>query len=202
MTQSLAPLFSAADFTAAFMALMPRGKVWPRDTDSVIAQTVSCLAPTYARQTLSLQELLADAFPSNPVQLLPEWEETLGLPNPYAGVQTVAQRQAQVLQKFSQPGGQTVAYYLAVIAAIGFAGATITEYTPFQANVSVANSPLYGPTWASAWKITAPNLSVAYFETNVSAANEALFTIVGASELEFLIGQYAPAHTYPLFAVA
>lgn len=201
MTQAAAPLYSSTDFTNALYALMPRGKVWPRDLDSIIAQTISCLAPTYQRQTLSLSDLLADAFPSNPVQLLPEWESTLGLPNPFAGTQTVPQRQAQVLQKFAQDGGQSVPYFLSVIASLGFTGATITEYTPFCANVSVANSPLYSQPWAFAWTVTVPNLSVQYFETNYSCANDALFTLIGTSELQYVIGQYAPAHTYPMFAV-
>jgi uncharacterized protein YmfQ (DUF2313 family) len=200
MTQALAPLFSTADFTAAYLSLMPTGKVWPRDVDSVIAQTIACLAPTYERQTQSLQDLLADAFPSNPVQLLPEWEATLGLPNPFAGVQTIPQRQAQVLQKFANDGGQSVPYFLSVIESLGFTGATITEYTPFCANVGVANGILYGQAWAFGWTVTIPNLSVQYFETNFSAANDALFTLIGTSELEYVIHQYAPAHSYPMFA--
>jgi uncharacterized protein YmfQ (DUF2313 family) len=202
MSQFPAPQFSVSDFTAAYLSLMPTGKVWPRDTDAVIAQTIACLAPTYARQTQDLANLLADAFPSNPVNLLPEWESTLGLPNPYAGSQTVPQRQAQVLQKFANDGGQSVAYFLSVIASLGFTGASITEYTPFCANVGVANSPLCGQPWAFAWKIIAPTISVQYFETNFSTSNEALFTLVGASELEYVIDQYAPAHTIPLFAIA
>ena len=202
MAQSPAPSFSATDFTAAYQALMPGGRVWPRDINAVLSEYISTFSPTYERQTQSLALLIADAFPSNPVLLLPEWEETLGLPNPYAGSQTIPQRQAQVLQKFANDGGQSVPYFLSVLASLGFAGATITEYSPFMANVSVANSPLYGQSWVYAWKITAPYLSVQYFEANFSTANDALFTLVGADELEFIIGQYAPAHTLPLFAVA
>lgn len=201
MSQAPAPFFSSADFTTAYLSLLPRGKVWPRETDAIIAQTIACFSPTYQRQVQSLAALLADAFPSNPVELLFEWEETLGLPNPFAGTQTIAQRQAQVLQKFANSGGQSVAYFLSVIGSLGFAGATITQFAPFRAGISHAGDPDYDQSWSFAWLITAPNLSVSYFSAG-SATNTALYEIIGADELEYLIGQYAPAHTIPLFAVA
>lgn len=201
MAQAAAPQFSTNDFTAAYLSLMPRGPVWPRDSDAVIAETVACFAPTYERQTLSLAALLADAFPSNPVELLYEWEETLGLPNPFAGTQTVAQRQAQVLQKFANSGGQSVPYFLSVIDSLGFTGATITEYKPFLAGHGHAGDPVNSAGWAFVWLITAPNLSVSYFSAG-SAVDTALYELIGAAELEYVIGQDAPAHTIPLFAVA
>jgi uncharacterized protein YmfQ (DUF2313 family) len=200
--QSPAPQYSIADFTGAFKSLLPRGRVWPRDPDAVLAQVMAALAPTYVRQTQSLAALMADAFPVAPVELLPEWEATLGLPNPYAGTQTITQRQAQVALKFAGDGGQSVPYFLSVLNAFGFSGATITEFVPFRANCNSANQPIIGQDWANTWLITAPNLSVQYFETNVSAANESLFAITGAAALEWVIGQYAPAHTYVLFVVA
>ena len=156
--------------------------------------------PVPAGQTQDLANLLADAFPSNPVSLLGEWEETLGLPNPYAGIQTISQRQQQVLQKFANDGGQTVNYFLSVINSLGFTGATITEYTPFAVGDTV-NMPVLGAGWAFAWLITAPNLSVSYLTVG-DTVNTALYEIIGAAQLEYVIDEYAPAHTVPLFAVA
>jgi uncharacterized protein YmfQ (DUF2313 family) len=200
--QAAAPFFSADDFTQALLGLMPRGRIWPRDTDSVIVRTVSSFAPSWERQTTSLAELIADAFPSNPVQLLFEWEETLGLPNPFAGIQSLAQRQAQVLNKFANDGGQSVPYFLSVLTALGFLGATITEFAPFRAGISHAGDPVNSEAWFFTWLITAPNLSVSYFSADTSTAGQPLYTLIGADELEYVIKQYAPAHTIPLFAVA
>ena len=75
-----------------------------------------------------------------------------------------------------------------------------TEYTPFSVGMTVG-LPLLGAGWVFAWLITAPNLSVSYF-TIGDTVGTALYEIIGAQELEFVIQQYAPSHTYSLFAVA
>lgn len=199
--QAAAPIYNADDFTQAYLALMPRGRIWSKEPGSIIYDTVSAFGPTYERQTSSLAALLADSFPSNPVQLIFEWEETLGLPSPYAGVQSLQQRQAHVLNKFANDGGQSVAYFLSVLTALGFTDATITEYAPFRAGFSTSGDSLGEPTIIFDWLITAPNLSVSYFIAG-SIIPLPLYTIEGADELEYIIKQYAPAHTNPLFAVA
>lgn len=187
--------FRAADYRDALLSLLPRGRVWSREPGSVQHALMSGFAPTFERLDARAQGLLYDAFPVNTVELLPEWEASLGLPDPCDGdAQTIEQRRAQVLVRLFNGGGQTVGYYKAVLSRLGYPDATITEYAPFRANVSTANSPLYGDAWWHVWNVNLPGLSVSYFAANSSTANEPLFS-VSTDGVFCTLAAIKPAHT-------
>lgn len=188
-------LFKAADYRSALLALLPRGRVWPREPGSLQYAFMDGCAPTFERLDARAQTLLFDAFPANTLELLPEWELSLGLPDPCDGdEQTVEQRRAQVMVRLVEGGGQSVGYYLAVLSRLGYPDATITEYAPFRTNASVANSALYGDEWWHVWNINLPSLSVFFFRTNVSTTNEPLLS-VSADGVFCTIDAIKPAHT-------
>ena len=146
--------FSASDYAAAFRALLPRGKAWPDDTSSVFMRTVAALAMVYQISDEAAIDLLADAFPVGTVNLLPEWEEALGLPDPCVGSSpTLQQRQAAVYARFIRGGGLNRQRYIDFAAALGFA-ITISTYAPFRAGHARAGQPVYGQAWAFAWAVT------------------------------------------------
>lgn len=197
------PIYSIQDFTGAFKSLLPRGRVWPRDEDSIIGDFCSAMAPSAKRVTDAAVALLIDAFPSTTVQLLPEWEASLGLPDPCAGPsQTIQQRQQQVLAKFTNSGGQSANYFISILASLGFTGITISNYAPFRVGINHIGDPLYSGGWAYTWLITAPNLNVVYFRAGKSTVGEALYNLTNAAVLECIVREYAPAHTNPLFGEA
>jgi len=72
---------TSADYQAALQALLPHGRVWPREPDAVQSRVAAGLAQTAARLHARANYLLRDAFPVAPLELLPEWEATLGLPD-------------------------------------------------------------------------------------------------------------------------
>lgn len=86
-----APFFSSADYLAALQALLPRGRVWPRESDATQTKALSGLAGVYERQNARSNNLLSDAFPITAYELLPEWESTLALPDPILGRDTTIQ---------------------------------------------------------------------------------------------------------------
>ncbi|OTP79500.1 YmfQ family protein [Caballeronia sordidicola] len=195
----LAPFYKAADFLAAMQALLPRGRVWPRDSDAVQTKVFSGLAPCYERQTARANYLLVDAFPKTAVELLPEWEETLGLPDPCAGVApTVTARQAQVVARFSGIGGQTPAYYISYAALLGYT-ITITQYAPARVGQSRVGQPLNGFAWAFAWKINAPLNTIVRSTVGVSRVGDPLASW-GNAVLQCEVSEIIPAHTIPIFA--
>lgn len=101
----LAPVLTSADFLRAFQALMPRGRVWNTDPDSIQTKAASGLTPSYAAQTARSNNLLVDAFPATTYELLPEWEATLGLPDPCAGTSPSTQaRRNQVVARLANSG--------------------------------------------------------------------------------------------------
>lgn len=187
------PEFAAADILAARQNLLPPGRAWSRDADSVQARFLATLAPTSVRVCARGLDLLADAFPAGTEELLPEWEQSLGLPDPCAGASpTIEARRAQVVGRLVGLGGQSVPYYIAVAASLGYA-ITITEYAPFRFGMAFGN-PLNGEAWAYAWQVNAPQFTIDYFQFGASAFGEP-FASWGNAVLQCELMRLKPAHT-------
>ncbi|MDR5815782.1 DUF2313 domain-containing protein [Caballeronia sp. LZ033] len=197
----LAPNFNAADFLAAMQALLPRGRVWPRDPDTIQAKVIAGLAPSYERQTARANYLLVDAFPATTYELLPEWEATLGLPDACAGAApTIQQRRAQVVARLTNLGGASIPYLVGFAASLGYT-VTITQYTQARAGMLKAGQPCCGYDWNFAWKITAPLNTVVRAVAGAMAAGDPL-AAWGNNVLECEFRAIMPAHTIPIFAYA
>ena len=177
------PQFGQADYANAIEALLPRGRVWPRDPASVQSQAVAGFAGTPTRLDAAAMQLIEDGFPSTAVALLPEWEESLGLPDPCAGPEpTIALRQAQVTARFAGLGGQSVAFYTGFAATLGF-DITITEFT---GSLTLANT----------WQVNVPGSNITYFLCDESYIDDTIDLV--ASDAAVLVCEFArlkPAHT-------
>lgn len=194
-----APQYSAADYLAALQSLMPRGRVWPRDGAATLTKALAGLTPVYERQNARANQLLVDAFPASTLELLPEWEETLGLPDPCAGVSpSVAQRRAQVVARLIAVGGQSAPYYIAYALALGYV-ITIKNFVPARAGILRAGDPLNGPAWAHAWQVNAPLNTIRRMQAGTGRAGDALATW-GNAVLECALREVMPAHTVLIFS--
>jgi uncharacterized protein YmfQ (DUF2313 family) len=175
-----APVFTAADFLQAMQNLMPRGRAWPRDLTSLQAKVLGGLAPSIARVSARDNQLIVEALPSTTTELLGEWEESLGLPDPCAGGSpTVDERRAQVVARFANDGGQSAAFFIAYAATLGYV-ITIDVHSPFRFGMRFG-LPLNSVAWAFTWTVNAPL---------AAEANEVL-------ECEF--NRLKPAYTYVNF---
>lgn len=175
---------TADDYANAFRALMPRGRVWQAEQGSTQLALVTALAQEWARLDAAASMLLAEALPGSNLDLVPEWESSLGLPDPCAGPNaTLAQRAAQVLSRFVAGGGQSQAFFISFAAALGFE-ITISTIATFRADVSTAETPLYEEEWLFAWAVT------------VVSNTSGLSNDVLLCELN----QLKPAHTYVMIA--
>lgn len=192
-------LYSQADYQAALQALLPPGRAWSRDPAAVQNKVMAGLAPSYVRLDARAQTLLVDAFPGSTVELLPEWEASTGLPDPCEGDdQVVQQRRQRVVNRLVNTGGQSKAYFIGVIESLGFTDAGITEYTPFKADVSVADSAVYDESWAFAWTLNVPGLRTFDFVADVSTADEPLL-IISDDVIVCTIEALKPAHTLVIY---
>jgi uncharacterized protein YmfQ (DUF2313 family) len=199
----LAPLNSALDFLLAFQRLLPRGRIWHRGWGTVQAEDLITLFPQTVRLNQRALDVLRETFPCTTDELLPEWEATLGLPDPCIGeLATIQQRQAAVCAKFAARGGQSAAYFVALAAALGFT-ITITTFRPFYASEGRVDEPLFDEQWAYVWQVTIVNPSQAfvYFRVDQSTVDEPLVAF-GNSVLECLFNAMKPAHTEIIFAYA
>lgn len=145
------PVYDRNDFASAFMALLPFGPVWPRDQDAVLPQVAAALVPTYERMTFRAAALLTEAPMYTLTEMLPEWEATLGLPDPCAGPEpTIELRRQGVAAAIAARGGQSIPYFTAIAFLLGSV-IQVEEFTPFQADVSGADDPDCEPGWAHVW---------------------------------------------------
>lgn len=149
----------AGDFLRAFMSLLPRGRVWSRDVSSVQSRALLGLVTIYEDSTARANQLLVDAFPGSTYELLPEWELTLGLPDPCAGpAPTIQARRAQVVARLTAAGGQSIPYFTGLAKSLGYE-VTVTQFMPSRFGKRFG-TPFGGVDWAHAWQINAPTFTV------------------------------------------
>jgi uncharacterized protein YmfQ (DUF2313 family) len=194
-----APIFTTEDYLQALEKLLPRGPVWQTDPDSIQAKTERGLVAAWWRVNVADYNLLVDAFPASAVGLLPEWEATLGLPDPCIGEGgTISQRQKLVVAKLTNGGGQSAQYYIDLLASYGYA-ITITNFSPFRAGQSHAGDPLGGPWSFYTFQVNAPLNSIAYFRAGAGRAGDPLQTW-GNAVLECIVNELKPAHVVVVFS--
>ena len=193
-----APEFTAEDFANAMTALLPRGRVWPRDIDTIMRATLMGLSPTYVRNQDRANNLLVDSFPATAVELLPEWEASVGLPDPCAGpAPTIPQRQAQVVARFAKSGGQSTAYFIDLAATLGY-NITITEFSPSRFGMRMGQR-FGGSAWAYTWQVNAPLYGFHKFLFGANRMGDR-FATFGNAVLECELNAVKPAHTILVFS--
>lgn len=187
-----------ADMTVAVQALMPQGVVWPRQEGTDQWKVLSGIAATANRLRARARALLVDAFPPTAFHLLPEWEATLGLPDPCAGAApTLQARRAQVTARLAGEGGQSVPFLIAHAATLGYA-ITIREFAPSRLGHMRLGDRMQGPPWAHALAIEAPPESPVVFRLSQSLLGER-FRTWGNAVLECEIRAVAPGHAAVFF---
>lgn len=108
-------------YRSHLQALLPTGAAWPRDPDAVLTQALTAMADTLARAHNRALDLIEEADPRTTLELLEDWERVCGLPDPCSGQpDTIAGRRAQIVARLTATGGQSIAYFVALAAALGF----------------------------------------------------------------------------------
>jgi len=168
-------------YKAQILTLLPRGVAWQGEN---LRALVSSFAGEIFRVSQGADNLAVEVIPSTADELLADYERLVGLPYPgFDLADTTEGRRADVVASLIAQGGQSKAYFLAVIAAHGHEGATITDgYVPFHAG-SYCGTPLYGEAWLFYWQVN--------------------LTEAGPDDLlEYLLNKYKPAHTVVGFVYA
>ncbi|MFM8333102.1 MAG: YmfQ family protein [Candidatus Methylumidiphilus sp.] len=122
-------LRTAADYFRALQSLLPTGPAWPRTDDSNLSRLLSAIAEEFARLEARAVRLLDEASPAKTIELLTDWESWLGLPSTCMALepQSFEQRQAAVVSKLTDVGGQRAEDFIALAARLG-AVVTITVF--------------------------------------------------------------------------
>lgn len=184
-----------ADFVAALRALLPRGLAWDFAPGSTAVAALSGLAAPMAvlhARAGDLSEREAD--PAQASELLAAWEQAYGLPDLCVGDgQTQQERRAALVARIGASGGQSIAYYTAVAAALGYA-ITIQEFRPFYLGYRTIGSPLLDVEAAFRWRVIAPEITPVFFRLGLSTCGEP-FVAGSNTALECVLTRIKPAHT-------
>lgn len=183
------------DFAAALRALLPRGLAWSHEDGGVASQTLAGLAAAFAAlhtRAADLSERESD--PAQTAELLAAWERAYGLPDLCVGDgQTQQERRAALVARIGASGGQSIAYYTAVAASLGYT-ITIEEFRPFRLGYSAFGDPLLDEEAAFRWRVIAPEITAVFFRFGVSAFGEP-FVRASNAALECVLTRIKPAHT-------
>ncbi len=178
--------FCTDDYTRALMALMPTGQAWSRSRDAVQVAVLRALAESYRQSDADALALLRGAFPTTADAFLPEWELTLGLPDPcvYGATEMSDARRRAVVARLTSAAGVSRTYYEYLARALGFT-VRITEYRPFRAGMSGAGQPLNHGDWRFTWCVTV--MSPAVSTENYDAYQQMVCTLTRESPSETLL---------------
>lgn len=222
------PPRTRAEFVHAFLALLPRGEVWPRVSGSRLVRFVEGLMGIVERWARDVALfLMIEAYPPTSSRLLTDWERVLGLPEPcFPVVQTLEERRLQVLERLARrPGGQSRAYYLGVAERLGYHQpgpgdsdlhaeldvplgrlnqVQIVEFRPFMAGMSRCGDSTWNvapPKMRFCWIVNVPGDRLTWFRCGSSRAGlDPHLTIRRADDLECIMRKLKPAHTNLLFS--
>jgi uncharacterized protein YmfQ (DUF2313 family) len=197
---SRAPRPAIAEWLAATMDLLPQGIAWSREPGSNLGRLMGVVAEErQKRHDRKLALLEVESFPTQAVELLPEWEQMVGLPDPCrAAPGTLAERWADLADQFFADHPPTPGNMTAWALQAGW-NIAIREQRDFVAGISMAGDTA-GENDA-VWVVTVLGQEIVYFRAGESASGDVLFTFPDIATLECVLRRAAPAHTEVHFIV-
>jgi len=195
----------ASDYAAQMRQLLPPGAAFDFPEDGVFASLLLAFGDELARVDARASALYREADPRAALELLPDWERVLGLPDDCTGEPDGAlERQVAVHQKITGVGGQDRGSFEEIAARLGYE-IEIEEHRPLRAGALV-NDRSKGEAWAFAWTARIQPTDDVFIEREFIAhlkvgdpCNRRIRGF-GALDIECVIRRAAPAHTYVLFA--
>jgi uncharacterized protein YmfQ (DUF2313 family) len=195
---------SGDDYAEAFAGSLPTGPAWPRDPGSTLMQVVTGLMQLWGDVDAAAADLLEiESDPRFTQEMLPDWEEAFGLPDPCVPrVLTIPERHVALVNRMTTQGGQSIAYFTAVAATLGYT-ITVREYRPFQFGLSSfggSRGQFQPPSVRFYWRITITGPRLTRFRFGASSfGRDSFLEIVRAEDLECVLTRWKPARTIVLF---
>ncbi|MCY1003982.1 DUF2313 domain-containing protein [Nannocystis pusilla] len=137
----------------ALAALLPNGWAWDRE-DPVQKALIAAHGAELSRVEVRAAALERELDPSTTFELLPDWEEMLGLPDCAQPV-TLEARQAAVIAKLLAQAGhdQGLGYWLSVLEALMYPLQWLEKSPLATSCIDTCNSPLFSDEWEAVWSL-------------------------------------------------
>lgn len=191
---------TADAYRGQLQALLPSGAAWTREPDAVLTDLLDAQAQELARLDARAHALIEESDPRTATELLGDWENVLGLPDPCTeAADTVPARRLACWRKLAFQAGQTPAFYIAMAAAIGFA----IEVHEFDPDVDDHDDSLAAEVaagrWRYIWRVHITNAGSFHYFSAGDPAGSLLLDGEPALGIECIITAARPAHTHVIF---
>lgn len=185
-------------YARLMLALLPPGRAWPRDPNSLRGRMVAAQSGEFARIDTAFEQILAERSPATALLLLAEWEAVLGLPDDCTGgAETIAERRAAAHARMIATGGQSPAYFVELARALGY-DITITQYRARWSGRRRCGDFFGSEDMQWTWRVTCTTGTIRPRRFGQSFCGEK-FTTWGNYPLVCMIRRLAPAGTVVLF---
>lgn len=179
--------------------LLPSGEGWPSYQDSNLYKTVNLFVPALQRAYNFATYALTDTFPTTAKDSIPDWQSSVGLPDPLCPPLTAAQQRQQMIARVENIGGQSPEYFIQFAAKIGYT-ITITEVACPRAGLSRAGqSASWGLPGDFIWIVNVAGATLSFFRTGLNRTGDPLSTGTDIRWLEYELQRIKPAHTFLMF---
>lgn len=146
--------YDSASYLKLLQRLLPKGKLWNRDPNSILTKTLRAMADELARVDARSDDLLNEARTNTTEELITDFEREYGLPDDCFDIEdTIAKRQDVVNTKFKLIGRLDPLYYIGLVLNLGF-NITITEFQPFWCGFHVSGDPCGDQTNLFHWEVS------------------------------------------------
>jgi uncharacterized protein YmfQ (DUF2313 family) len=187
---------SPEQYRVQLRQLLPQGPAWDLERLPELAQVLEGLSIELARVDGRIVSLYAEMDPASVTELVPDWEQVMGLPDACLGDSpSFGDRQLSVLQRLTAIGAQTPAYFVSIAKGQGYPDATITQHRAPRFGGARFGRAHFG-TWQVQfmWTLNTGGRQRLGRRFGISYWGERFGANPG-SALECLIRRYAPAHT-------
>lgn len=191
---------SPEDYHEQLWQLMPQGLAWSRKPDGTDDRLLAGMADELARiDARAVYLCLKEFYAQTTRELLEEWEYEYGLPDACRTLgETLDQRIEDLLQKIRARGGQSIAYFVSLMKALGI-DISITEFRPFRVGMSRVGDRLNDRKWLFVFLVNGPAVRVYRFRAGRNGTGHRLRYWRGNAVLECIITRLKPAHSYAMF---
>ncbi len=194
------------------LSLLPPGQL-DRSLDSNFAQLLKPAAKEFARIHNRAHDLVRESDPRRTIEMLSDWEEFAGLPDPCSvNNPTLGERRDQLIRKLKSRGGQDRAYFKSLAKELGY-DIEIDEFRPMGCGRFGCGAPIqndeHGRYRIGAhapnndhqfyWLVNVSGERLTRFACGRSACGDPLLIIRSAADLECILQRLKPAHTHLTF---
>ena len=184
------------------LALLPQGRAWPREPDSLLSLLMDAQAEEYARLDAVATGLLDEMLPGSTTALISDWEEDVGLPDECTDLATtILKRRAAILEKEAGRTNLNAASFIEVGANFGLI-ITVDEHDQVRAD-AIANLDTSSGKWRYVFWVNIPTDSPTREFDMLSHVDTPLLVEGERNvELECRLRKLTPSHTHmvPVYA--